>query len=346
MTNLRSFVCMAVLLAGAPAHGVGQVLEGELGPVEFIGLEGWDAQELLETIRRLDPDKPLAACAATMTGQLGFADAAVFGYIDAVSPEQIMSGDAEIYTVIVGVEDGERVRFRTAGDETIDLPESWQSLKSVAEGNFRTIIMAGQFFQSRHDPESLRQRLEPYGIDPSAFDPTWAMIEVLNDEEDRLLAHQVLARDSSWSSRAAAASVLANFSGHDAAWHDLVLTLTDPQQRVREVADVVLKGFVETGESRPVRWDPARESLVALLDGTNAWATPTVLKVLAATELDRDFGRRLIREAPDLPLAYVGAEHEETRQPAIDLFRTVSGEDFGADPDAWSEWLGAPPDDS
>ena len=172
------------------------------------------------------------------------------------------------------------------------------------------------------------------------------MIEVLNGEEDRQLAHEVLTRDSSWSSRATAASALANFSGHDAAWHDLVLTLTDPDQRVREVADGVLKGFVEAGEVRPVRWDPAREPLVALLDGTNVWATPTVLKVLAATELDREFGRRLIREAPDLPLAYVGAEHEETRQIAIDLFRTVSGEDFGADPDAWLEWLGATLDDS
>ena len=146
MTNLRSFVCMAVFLAGVPAHGAGQVIEGELGPVEFIGLESWDAQELLETIRRLDPDKPLAACATTMTGQLGFAGAAVFGHTDAVSPEQIMSGDAEVYTVIVGVEDGERVRFRTAGDETFNLPESWQALKSVAEANLGTILVAAQFF--------------------------------------------------------------------------------------------------------------------------------------------------------------------------------------------------------
>ena len=180
-----------------------------------------------------------------------------------------------------------------------------------------------------------------------SFEPTWAMIEALNGEEDRLLAHQVLIRDSSMVLPGPPRRVSSPTSEeHDTAWHDLVLTLTDPHQRVREVADVVLKGFVETGESRPVRWDPAREPLVALLDGTNAWATPTVLKVLAATEVDREFGRRLIRAAPELPLAYVGAEHEETRQTAIDLFRTVSGEDFGADPDAWSEWLGAPPDDS
>ena len=191
-----------------------------------------------------------------------------------------------------------------------------------------------------------RQRLEPYGIDPTVFDPAWAMIEVLDGEEDRLLAHQVLTRDSAWSSRATAASVLANFSGHDAAWHGLMLTLTDPDGRVREVADAVLKGSVQADIARPVGWIPAQESLVALLDGTNLWATPTVLKVLAATEIERDFGRQLIREAPDLLLAYVGAEHEETRQIAIDLLKIVSGEDFGRDPQAWSDWLSAPPGDS
>ena len=60
------------------------------------------------------------------------------------------------------------------------------------------------------------------------------------------------------------------------------------------MTDVVLKGFVETEEDRSVRWDPAQEPLLALLDGTNAWATLTILKVLAATELDREF-----REASD-----------------------------------------------
>ena len=112
------------------------------------------------------------------------------------------------------------------------------------------------------------------------------------------------------------------------------------------MADAVLKGSVQADIARPVGWIPAQESLVALLDGTNLWATPTVLKVLAATEIERDFGRQLIREAPDLLLAYVGAEHEETRQIAIDLLKIVSGEDFGRDPLAWSDWLSAPPGDS
>ena len=151
---------------------------------------------------------------------------------------------------------------------------------------------------------------------------------MLAGEDDRLLASEVLARDASWSSRAIAATILVNFSEHDAAWHDLIATMTDPVERVRDVAEAVLKGFTQTERTRPVRWDPARESLAALLDGTNLFGSRTVLKVLAATEVEREFGRRLIREAPDLLLAYVGAEHEETREAAIDLLRVATGEDF------------------
>ena len=132
------------------------------------------------------------------------------------------------------------------------------------------------------------------------------MTEVLDGEDDRLLASDVLARDASWSSRAAAATVLANFSEHDAAWHDLITTMTDPVERVRDAAEAVLKGFMQTESTRPVRWDPARESLAALLDGTNLF----------------------------------------TREAALGLLKIVTGEDFGADTAAWSEWLSGPPGSS
>jgi len=122
--------------------------------------------------------------------------------------------------------------------------------------------------------------------------------------------------------------------------------MIDPDARVQAAADAALQGLTRLQESRPVRWNAARESLMALLDGTNPYAFSTVLRVLAATEIERAFGRQLIREAPDLLLAHVGAEHETTRESAIDLLKTVSGEDFGADPEAWSEWLNGRPDDS
>ena len=172
----------------------------------------------------------------------------------------------------------------------------------------------------------------------------WRLIDALNEEQDRLLAHELSAHDVSWSARAAAVSVLVNFSEHDTSWHGLVSSLIDPDGRVQTVAQAVLPGLLGAEKSRSVRWESAQEPLMALLDGTNLFAFPTVLKLLAATEIGPAFGRQLIRGAPDLLLAYVGAEHEGTRESAIGFLKFVSGEDFGANPEAWSEWLSRPPD--
>ena len=334
MAILRSALCVVILLAATASRGAGQVLAGPEGPVEFVGLERWSASELLEAIRQITPDQPLHACAAVMKGQLGFADAAVHGYVD---PLDYLG--SERYTVIIGVEDRARVRYRTAGSEAIDLPEPWQALKSVAEKNLGVLSMASQLTRFRNFPEMVRQLAEPFGFDPTALGRVWELIDAMDGEQDRLLAHEILANDASWLARATAVSALVNFSEHDAAWHELISAMIDPDGRVRAAADAALQGLARSQERRAVRWDAARESLVALLDGTNPYAFSTVLRVLAATGIEPAFGRQLIREAPVLLLAHIGAEHETTREPAIDLLKTVSGEDFGADPEAWSEWL-------
>lgn len=346
MAFLRSIPRVVVLLAVTASPGVGQVIEGPEGPVEFIGLERWKASALLEAIQETAPDQPLHACSATMKFELGFADAAVFGWVDADSPEDFLSGDLERYTVIIGIEDRGRVRYRAPGTETIVLPRLWQALKSVAEKDLRTLQLATAMFHLRDDPESVRQRTEVFGLDTRGLSRVWSMIEAVDSEQDRLLAHAILARDASWSSRAIAASVLVNFSEHDAAWHDLVSAAIDPEDRVKGSAHGVLDAWIQGGKGRPVRWDAARAQLLAVLDGTSPYVFRTVLDVLAATASETTLAKELIREAPDLLLAHVGAQHKITRQPAIGLLKAVSGENFGPDPEAWAEWLDGSPDES
>jgi hypothetical protein len=328
-------------LAATASHADSQVVAGPHGPVEFVGLQRWHAPDLLEAIQEIAPDQPLHACAATMKSELGFPDAAVFIY-----PE---SDDwSKRYTVIVGVEDSTRVRYRATGTRAIDLPKRWQELKSVAEEDFGTLVLAAEISDSRNDAEKVRESAEVRGLDPTALDGIWGLVDALDDEQDRLLAHEVLANDSSWSARATAASVLVNFSAQDGAWHDLVSTLIDPDGRVQTLAGAVLRGLigVERGRSRPVRWESTQEPLMALLKGTNLFAFPTILELLAATEVRPALARQLIRGAPDLLLGYVGAEHEGTRETAIEFLKFVSGEDFGANPEAWSEWMNLPPRDA
>ena len=134
MKILPSILGVMTLLAGTASHGVSQVVTGLQGPVEFVGLQRWNAPDLLEAIQKIAPDQPLHACAATMKSELGFPDAAVFIYLESDTDW------SKRYTVIVGVEDSTRVRYRPAGNRTIALPESWQALTTVAEEDFGTLV--------------------------------------------------------------------------------------------------------------------------------------------------------------------------------------------------------------
>ena len=340
MSFLRSIPRVVVLLAMTASPGVGQVLQGPEGPVEFIGLDRWKASALLEAIEQTAPDQPLHACAATMRRELGFADAGVFGYLESTTSK------SERYTVIIGIEDRARVRYRTAGSETILLPQSWQALRSLADEDLRALGMARELADLRHDRETARKFVELFGADLAAIEPIWELIAALDCERDRLLAREILANDASWMSRAIAATVLLNFGEDETAWHDLVAATVDPQAQVSGAAISVLRSLVQMESGRTVRWEAAREPLLAVLDGTNPFAFSAVVTALANTGIEPAFAKQLIREAPDLLLAHVGARHERTRQPAIDLLKAVSGEDFGADSEAWAEWLDGSLDDT
>ena len=249
MAILRSVSRLVVLLALTASPGVGQVLEGPEGPVEIIGLERWTAQGLLEAIQQTAPGQPLHACAATMRFELGFADAGVFGYLESTTSR------SERYTVIIGIEDQARVRYRTPGNETIALPESWQALKSVADEDLQALGMARELFDLRHDRETARKLAELFDSDLAAIEPVWELIAALDGEQDRLLAQRILANADSWSSRAIAATVLLNFGEDDTAWHDLVSATIDPIGQVSGAAASVLRSLVQMESGRSVRWD-------------------------------------------------------------------------------------------
>lgn len=330
MKILRALSGMVVLLLATASPGAGQVIPGPHGPVEFIGLQHWDAQKLFDAIRELDPDRPFHACAAVMKQDLGFADAAAFLYMTG------FSADSERYTVVVGVEDGSRVRYRPAGSETVALPETWENLKTLIDEDMATMDAAARTLHVADD--QARGIAEFMGADPETLARVRDLVGRANGDEDRRLAHEVLARDSSRSARAAATLVLGNFIDDDGAWYALAGSLIDSQARVRTVAGSILEGLIAQGPD-PVDWSGAGATLSALFGGTNPFAFIEIVKVLSLTGIDPAFGQQLVRGSPDLLLAHAGAEHERTREPALNFLRAVSGEDFGTDVEAWKGWV-------
>ena len=326
-------VLLALTVTTSP--GAGQVIAGPDGPVEFIGLQDWSAQELFDAIQELDPDRPFSACAAVMRFELGFAEATATSY------HNLLARDS--YTVVIGVEDSTRVRHRAPGSESVTLPETWRDLSTVAGEDIRVLRAAAEtrhlragFFNTVFDRAG--RRAARMGADPETVDELWDLIDSADGEEDRLLAHEVLASDPSWAARSIATLVLGNFMDDDTSWHALIGSLVDPAYQVSSVALIMFESFVAPVMD-PVEWTGARAHLSALLDGTNPWALREILQVLVATDVDPELARQLVRESPDLLLAHVGAEHERTREPAVDFLRAVSGEDFGTDVEAWRVWI-------
>lgn len=336
---MRTVAGLVVLLAVTASQGAGQVIAGPNGPVEFIGLQDWDAQELFDAIQELDPDRPFSACAADMRFELGFAQAGAFSFS--------VEGSDDTYTVVVGVEDSARVRYRPTGSETIALPEPWENLRAVAREDIDILAMAARALHW-HDvtvdgvPMSRRELGELMGADPGTLDEVWGLLDRADEEVDRRFAHEVLASDSSWLARSVATLVVGNFIDDDTSWHALVGSLIDPDARVGSVAMAMVDGL-GLGKKDPVDWFGARAPLSAIFGGSNPFAFRNVLNVLIKTDIDPEFARQLVRENPDLLLAHVGAQHQRTREPAVNFLRAVSGEDFGTDVEAWRAWVNGQP---
>ncbi|MCY3627475.1 MAG: hypothetical protein OXG88_07540 [Gammaproteobacteria bacterium] len=332
-----SLFCAISLCVNIISPGVAQVLDGPRGPVEFIGLKQWKASELFESIQELDPDKPFHACAAVMKRDLEFPDAAAFVFM-----KHLEDGSMDMYTVVVGVEDSSGVQYRSPGAETIALPEVWQKMQTATEedfGTFSALVQARYQAIEAEAPDKAPMLAEYFGANADTVEEVWELMDGTYEVSDHDLALDVLAKDASWSVRAISTMILGYFPENDKSWHGLASSLIDSESYVRSVAERVLKGLVRTDKTNQVQWSEARESLLALFGGTNPFAFNAILESLVATEIDAEFALELVREKPDLLLAYAGAEYEKHRTPALDFLKAISGEDFGRDIEAWGTWI-------
>lgn len=341
----RLLIGVLAFCVATASQSIAQVLEGPNGPVEFIGLQEWTATELFKAILETSPDTKFHACAAVMISELDFADAAAMGFIDSFG-----DGSWQGYTVVVGIEDSSSVRYRTAGNEALDLPDAWREVQAFVDKDLSTLeTVAWLHLIAPDDAETVRSVAEQLGARGEKFDEMWTPVKTLVENPDKSTDHQlaleVLETDASWSARVVATIVLAHDADRDSSWHGLTDSLIDAAPQVRNTAQKMIDGLMQSEKSIPVQWSEARETLVALFSGTYPWAFNEILETLVATEVDPEFGLELAREAPDLLLAYAGAKHEKFGKPAQDFLVAVSGEDFGGDVQAWAEWIKKPKSD-
>ena len=335
---MKKVSLLVLLLAlGAFSSPVrGQVVETAKGRVEFVGLKTW-TPEMIYTKLGYDSLDKMHHCAAPLKDKLGFADASVIYYVTTLAD----LGDKEkLYTVITVVEPGDagQVQYKPKPTKSIATPAEWGGFsqaihqEKIAKVGYELQFYAGTFKNAIHADAA---RKSPLKQSPS----WWGLLQQLRGKRDYETALKVLSRDEDPRKRRVAAMVLTNFADRDAAWRALMEGVRDGDNGVSQICSSAL--FTLTRYvPRTVDWSSAGESIRYLLNGTNLFALPHVLRTLSKTGVSTRLAKPLLKNGGGrMLLPYLRAKHEEERTLSHGLLARLSGKDFGYDDARWAAWM-------
>lgn len=302
--TISFFLCLS-LLSSLSVYG--QVVDTKRGKVEFIGLEQWNVNELVDTLRAISPNKTLHACAADLRRKLGFPDASAIGYYDK---------NKNIYTVITVIEDQYRdqIEYLNVPSDTLQPVKEWEKTLNVFQKDPQSFNWAIQFYGNvlQKNKEKASEDI-PNWINKENIMAVWNFLLEHQSVKDKELAYWILKSDGNYKNRMIAAAILANFTESDYTWWMLIDEMRFPDARASNVAQAVVNTTLET-KPRIVNWQPAVHSLKHLMEGTNLFAYNTVLEMLAQTGMDEKLATQLLTErASWLLQAYLESNFQKVR---------------------------------
>ena len=108
----------------------GQVVETEGGKIEFVGLEQWSVDELMQAVQSKCDDY---YCAANLKGILGFPDAAVFT-LKNPQPRKVVA--------VVEPQFASRVSWKEIPAAPAPFPTGWDALLPIPEADSMAFDLA------------------------------------------------------------------------------------------------------------------------------------------------------------------------------------------------------------
>ncbi|WP_456408852.1 hypothetical protein [Caldithrix abyssi] len=317
------FLLLLICLSGA------QVIDTPDGKVEFIGLRRWSVEKIIDTLAVIAPGVSIDRCAGLLK-EAGFPEASLFKY---------SWKNGKMYSVITIVEPeyARFVKYKTFTDSISEELPQWKGLIDIYRRNPFEMQLALNFWQK--DLNALKESKFTEALSSDRIRLIQSKIASYNTQKDKELAIWILNNDPLWINRAMAAVVLINFPQSDLVWWSLMDALRDANARVSSMAISVLNHFSQF-HPEPVTWSPLSATLYYLLNGTNLFAFPTVLRVLTKTNFSDSLLVPLISQTEGyLIFAYLKANNEKERQLAYEFLVSATGKDFGYDGRKWWEYL-------
>ena len=148
----------------------------------------------------------------------------------------------------------------------------------------------------------------------------------------------MLVRDRNPYNRIMAILVLSGFPKTNATWLTLADELRDPHGMVSGTASQLITTLARYSP-RIVDWSPVLDGLEAVMAGTNLFAQTPLIEVLTRTKVAPSLARPLLRAGAPFLLARLRASPQAGRDLARALLEQLSGEHYGQDLAAWTQWV-------
>lgn len=186
--------------------------------------------------------------------------------------------------------------------------------------------------------DSAESKLNNSGLNIEKIKPFWEFIQLKKNIEDMNLALWVLGNDSNENNRKIALAILLNFSNHDAVWW-AVMNLQRYEDQMFSLLAMSVLIELNKNYSHKIDWTPAVGSIKCIMNGTTVFAFKSTLEVLAGTKISPDLSKYILENSSDLIMAYLNAEHEDTRETAVKFIKQICGDDKIKTADDCKAWL-------
>ncbi|MGE3799847.1 MAG: hypothetical protein AB7H80_02390 [Candidatus Kapaibacterium sp.] len=342
---MRIALTLTLLLLGTSSILKAQVVQTPSGPLEFIGLKNWSAQQLWDSIYARYPDEGAHACMSVLREEFGFQDALVvlFPEDDSMRWVAFVSEEGDPDNPFVLEKPQVAHPLDSKWREVHDLLTQKRFLSQVASSSY-PYRLKGMNDTAWIVADSWGSNLIPYGygeelasIDSNMLQRVWMFWEGLNSEKGRDELLNILSNEGNDTARQMAALALVNFYDDMTVRKKLVEAFRDPYQSVGANAALVLQIWNQHFPA-PVDWNPVLPIFRRILAGEASSHLMTVM-TLAKNSSDTTFGIKLLKGNTDFVLAMLQSKTLQIQTSSHDFLQTVLRVDLGMNPEAWKEWV-------
>jgi hypothetical protein len=303
--------------------------------IEFIGLEQWTPEELLNEIRKENEydtftQGPVQACSAVLEN-MGFAKAAVHE-----------SSDFKTISV-VEEQNVDLIKYRNIPAQENPIIKQWNDgINLDDKDNLRGLNFVSQFFKSENGSVKLRGKLilRAYGskeenkLARNIID----RLKKISEEEDHKLALQTLKEDGNITNRIWAMLIFLNTNAGDVE-KNLVLQQVNVKlesYRYDSISINLLKAL--TSDKKMTDWSSSTSDIKSLLHGAGIWDYQKILDILSETQISSLLADEIVDQRYPLLDGYLNAYDEDKTEAAFKFVKQLSGENLKTTKDA-SSWL-------